>query len=302
MERPVVGFSLNLNDAWKAVRGVPRAVANVAEEALDAADYLADHPPSLDRFKRTARAVGESLRTGEAGVIHADLPGYAGLDAGELEEAKRRGEGRTIAQPYITGDRAGHSRHEPISLVVRGSLEDVAKALESQGWTEAPPLDTREALKMAAKFVLGTEKNINGPVSRMYVDGQEAVAAFNKNDDFNAGRDHLRIFSAGKDPKTGEPVWQIAATRDVGATITAPRLTFDGLKPSLTAPRSGHRTDPAIDRERDLIMHDMLASGRVKAWAAVAGSREGLAESRQPDGSVQIGQRVTDGLVYDVAL
>jgi hypothetical protein len=81
-----------------------------------------------------------------------------------------------------------------------------------------------------------------------------------------------------------------------------PRPTFEGFFPDFHAPRLGHRTDVAIDRERDLIMHDLLASGLVKTWAAVEGARNGMAEKTLPDGQVQLGKRVTDGLVYEVAL
>jgi hypothetical protein len=317
--RPVP-LSSSLSDAWNALRAVPRAARAIASEAaggaeavpkaiasgfrdvLDLGRYVKAHPPSPGQIGRTLGAVAEAVRSGETAVIPGDMPAYVGLDPAEIEAARRRGQGRTVAQPYITHDVAGQGHHEPIGITVTGSLDDLSRALASQGWSKAPALTGLEKVKMAAKVLLGTEKAVNGPVSRMYVDGREAVAAFNKNDDHNAGRDHLRIFRGGTDAETGQPVWRIAATRDVAATIAVPRPTFDGLKPDFAPPRSGHRTDPAIDRERDLIMHDLLASGAVAGWAAVDGRRTGVPETALPDGRVQIGQRVTDGRVYDVRL
>lgn len=303
----------SLNDAWHALTRVPQAAENAVEQVPDAIGegtrdvlklgrYLKDHAPDAAQIKRTLSAVKDAAVSGESTAIQGRLPDYSTLDPAELAAARARGEGRTIAQPFITHDQAGEGHHEPISMTIRGSLDDLARALESQGWTQAPALGWQENLKMGLKVLLGTEKNTNGPVSHMYVNGHVAVAAFNKNDDYNAGRDHLRVFSVGTDPKTGEAVWQVAATRDVAASVTIPHPTFDGLVPNFEAPRFGHRTDPAIDHERDLIMHDLLASGAVKTWAAVDGVRTGVSETRLPDGRAQIGNRVTDGRVYEVSL
>jgi hypothetical protein len=191
-----------------------------------------------------------------------------------------------------------------VNLTVRGSKEDLVEAFKRQGWMMSPALGLRNNLKMAGKFLLGTERAVNGPVSNMYVNGKPAEMAFSKNDDYNAGRDHLRVFDGGTDPKTGEQIWQIAATRDVAATITTKHPEWHGLMPDFYAPTTGHRTDPEIDRERDLIMHDLLASGLVSDWAAVKGDRpEGdTPEATLPDGRVQLGGRKTDGRVYDVTL
>ena len=57
------------------------------------------------------------------------------------------------------------------------------------------------------------------------------------------------------------------------------------------------------DRERDLIMRDLLASGQVTTWASVQGQRPaGLEGSPLPTGDLSVHQYRTDGRVYEVRL
>lgn len=317
-----MGFSIDPGKAFAAIKRVPGKAADVAKDVLEVAKeapeaaveitkdslklakYVAHHPPDLDQMRRMGKAIREAVVSGEQVVIEGKMPAYAPLDPVALAEARKRGEGRTIKQPYIVSSQSATRLHEPVNLVVKGSKEDLVRALESQGWLKAPNRSAKNYLRMAAKVLFGTERDTNGPVSAMHLDGREEAMAFNKNDDYNAGRDHLRVWHTGTDPKTGKDIWQIAGTRDLVATVTVPHPTWDGLLPDFEAPRFGHRIDGRIDKERDMIMQDMLASGLVKDWAAVDGERKGAPEVRREDGRVIIrdGKYDTDGKVYEVEL
>lgn len=306
--------------AWNAVKGLAGDakdtagdVANVAkdtagfagdvfESTYDAARYLARHSPNLDQIKRVGRAGVRSIKTGEAQRVVAELPAYPKLEAGLLAEARKKAEGQTIAQPFIKNSPKAPGSKEPVNIVVAGSKQELIDALKKAGWRQAPGRTTENFLKMGLKTLLGTEEDTNGPVSAKYLDGNSEVMAFNKNDDFNVGRDHLRIFPAAPDPATGHQRWRIAATRDLSMNVGMPKLRFDGLKPELVGANFGHTSDRAIDGERDLILQSLLDAGVVSDWRAVKGEPLGQAD-KQPDGTYKLnGEWKTDGYVYDISL
>ncbi|MNS26443.1 hypothetical protein D3C72_583660 [compost metagenome] len=326
-----MGFSLNPKKAFEAVvkapakavntlkdagetavdvaKAVPGVAKDVAVEGFQTAKYLADNPPNLAQVKRTTLTIGKAILTGKEQVMVGKMPPYDRPAAADLEAAKQRGEGRSIEQTFITGSKAT-SINEPVSLVVTGAKADLVKALQDTGWRLAPNRDIENYAAMGAKVLLGTERDTNGPLSPQHLDGKTEDMAFNKNDDYNAGRDHMRIYNRGKDPKTGEDVWAIAATRDTSAKITVPTpdvdlnpFDGDGLGVKAKAPNFTHTIDKDIDGERDLIMHDLLKSGFVKDWASVTGKRSGVAEEKLPDGRFKVDNDLfTDGRVYDVSL
>lgn len=320
-----MGFSLNPKKAFEAVVKAPQKVVetavdvakaapgiakSVGEETFNTAKYLADNPPNLGQLKRTTLTIGKAILTGEEQVMVGKMPAYQRPTEAQLKDAIQRGEGRKLEQSFIRGDREGKSINEPVSVVVKGSKEDLVKALESTGWRKAPGRDVEAYAAMGAKVLLGTERDTNGPMSPQFLRGKEEAMAFNKNDDYNAGRDHMRIYDRGPDPKTGETVWEIAATRDTSAKVTVPHpdmdlnpLDGDGLSVKLKTPKFTHTIDKEVDHERDLIMHDLLASGLVKDWASVEGKRTGVAEEKLPDGRFKVDNDLTtDGRLYEVSL
>jgi hypothetical protein len=319
-----MGLSLNPKKAFEAVVKAPQQVVetavdvakaapgvakDVAEGTYNTAKYLADNPPNLGQLKRTTLTIGKAIVTGEEQVMVGKMPAYDRPAPDQLAAAVKRGEGRQLAQSFITGSSA-KSINEPVSVVVKGSKEDLVKALESTGWRKAPGRDLGSYAAMGAKVLLGTEKDTNGPMSPQHLHGKQETMAFNKNDDYNAGRDHMRIYHTGKDPKTGEDTWEIAATRDLTAKVTVPHPDIDlnlfdgdGLDVKLKSPNFTHTIDKEIDGERDLIMHDLLASGLVKDWASVEGKRTGVAEQKLPDGRFKVDNDLTtDGRLYEVSL
>lgn len=284
------------------LKATPGAAVEVAKDTYKAGKYLAENPPNPGQIVRTLKAVGHAAVSGDRTLIHGNLKDYATLSPEAKAAAAQRAKGQRIAQPFIAGDAKGTNLNEPVNLVVKGSKDDLVKALESQGWMKAPSRDAKNFVHMGLKVLFGTERDTNGPVSAAYLNGHSETMAFNKNDDYNAGRDHIRVYNAGKDPQTGEDVWQIAGTRDVAAAITIPHPTFKGIIPHFEAPHFGHEIDDHIDRERDQVMHDLLASKQVAGWQAVEGQRSGVQETRRKDGSYQVGDYLTDGRVDVVDL
>lgn len=308
-------------NAWHAVKSVAHGaehqaetvahgtqkVAGMAKDVLvtsaEAANYLAHHPPDLDQVSKMGHAIVAAVRTGEEQRIYGDLPAYPKLDAALLDAARKQGEGKTLPQPFIAGNAEATSFNEPVNLVLTGSKDELVAALRKAGWRQAPGRTAENFLKMAGKSLLGTDQDVNGPVSAKYIDGKSEALAFNKNDDFNTGRDHLRIFPADPDPVTGEQRWQIAGSRDVCMALGRPEIAWHGPIPTITkGPTLTHHSDPAVDGERDLILQSLLDAGVVKDWSAVKGDPQGKAE-QQKDGTYKYnGHWTTDGYIYDIKL
>jgi hypothetical protein len=248
------------------------------------------HP--YDTFKRGASYVAEQA----LGLLpdrisfRPKLPPYTEIPAAERARALVRGQGQAHVQPAIDGGEG--DSHEPVSLYVTGTQEELQAALEAQGWSKAHELSLASGvltvlsmLDRITSFRHIFDFNFKGsPVSDMYLHGNRSVAAFNKNNQHNLARDHLRVFATSEKSPDGRPVWAIAASRDDGMHLQ-PRK-FDGF----------HSIDKAIDRERDLVMADMLASGNVADWRIVAGAQSAA------DAAHFVKSYVTDNKVYLVDL
>lgn len=290
---------------------------DVAGGTLGVGKHLLENPPSPGQTVRVLSGLALSSVKGGKVAIHGKQKPYLKLEERHPEAvaaARKAGEGQRVSQPFITGDRAGRNSNEPVNFVVTGSLDKLKETLKSQGWKVAPPGTPIELAKMAGKVFLGTDKNTNGPVSPAYIDGKQEVIAFNKNDDFNAARDHMRVYPSTPDPETGEPRWQIAATRDVAMTIDSPvdlnikKKLEDGfqlsdLNPFKKPKAPSHESEKTVDRERDYIMNDFLASGRIRDWAIVDGERAGGPGKKNADGTYDLHTGYsTDGKVYTFRL
>lgn len=198
------------------------------------------------------------------------LPGYQALAGSELAAAQARSGGLEVQQALIRG--ADGRPHEPVSLLVSGPIDELGGALKKTGWVRAEAMGTGAAIRSALSIldrVTGLSHVIpyndtRSPVSPMLLDGHPFVAAFNKNNQNDEDRDHLRVFhTAGTDTAStapgGRPTWAIAATRDTGLHIHPEALN------------GWHSVDRSIDRERDQVMANLLASGAVASWRVATG-------------------------------
>ena len=121
------------------------------------------------------------------------------------------------------------------------------------------------------------------PVSAMYLCGRPPDLVFEKNDHYNLGRDRMRIWDTGRKDAQGRPICAIAATRDTAMGIDFP------------AKNGWHETDPNIDRERDQVLADLLASGQTQSWSVAKGQ---LLPGEVPPSQ----QYQTDGNLHQVVL
>jgi len=277
----------------------------VIDRTVDVAKGLGNSIWHLPQTLPTWKRVGQALVTGKRTLLPGKLPPYSHPAPAEMKAALERGAGKIVRQGFIRGAAKGSSDHEPVTMIVTGSLDDIADSLRSQGWVQNANRSIGNYAKQGLSALTRFNKVPEGPVSPMYLDGQLAEAAFSKNSDYNLARDHLRVFPMAKDPATGEPRWAIAATRDTAATVTLPHPVKDGPKPwdwSFRVPDFSHATDHDLDGERDLIMHDMLKSGWVKDWQAVKADPKGAKVSPAADGRLNGNQYVTDGKVFTVRL
>lgn len=260
---------------------------------------LKDVPQAIHAWAWVAKA----LWTGKEVHLPGHVPPYQRPTPAEKAAAIARGAGRTIPQPFNTGDAAGTKPMDPVNLVVTGSREALIKAFESQGWVKADDRTVWSYVKTGLSVLTRLFDYAPAPVTGLYLNGKTEDMAFNKNVDFNHSRDHFRVYHLGKDA-SGRDRWAIAATRDTALSLQVHYPKKDGPKLwdwSFKAPYFGHAVDTAIDGERDLVMHDLLASGLVKDWALVEGERQ-VPGQRLPDGRVQIERFQTDGRVCEVRL
>ena len=262
-------------------------------------------PQSIKDVPQAIHAWGwvlKALWTGKEVLLPGRVPPYQTPGAAAIREAAKRGEGRTIPQPFST-DKSGAKPMDPVNLVVTGSREALVKALESQGWVLADKRTVWSYVKTGLSVLTRLFDYDPAPVTGLYLNGKVEDMAFNKNVDFNHSRDHFRVYHLGKDA-SGQDRWAIAATRDTALSLQVHYPKKDGPKLwdwSFKAPYFGHAVDTAVDGERDLVMHDLLASGLVQDWALVKGQRS-LPSHPLPDGRVQVERFQTDGKVYEVSL
>jgi len=121
-------------------------------------------------------------------------------------------------------------------------------------------------------------------VSQLVLDGRPPDLVFQKLTDTFAKRHHVRIWRAAAE-WTGHPAFVAAATHDVGIEFSSEERTFT------------HRTDPAIDEERDKIVDDLITANAVAALSLAP--RPPVAGLTVTGGQVPV---ITDWRVAIVAL
>lgn len=218
-------------------------------------------------------------------VFSPKMPAYNKLAPGEIAKAEARSEGLTY--PQKVSNKPTQKDGEPVTLVVSGTLKELTKTLESQGWFKADKLDWKSGLRgfatMAWHAVGGSKlkdwEYERSPMSTLYIDGKPQVAGFSKNNDHHHVRDHIRIFDSGKRDEKGRPVWEITASRDTSLKLAVPTLG------------SKHGIDTKLDAERDMLMADLLKGG-VKDWKVAQGER-----TAEEDQLIR-GKYETDGKIY----
>ena len=141
---------------------------------------------------------------------------------------------------------------DPLNLVLVGNAEDVRRAFEEAGWSEAAKLNEKSVWE-TLRAVIANRGYREAPVSQLYLYNRPEDLAFQKMYNTFAKRHHLRLWRTPVSTADGREIWLGAATHDTGWDIR---------------PEEGivsHAIDPEIDDERDKVGADLAVAGQVAA-------------------------------------
>ena len=146
--------------------------------------------------------------------------------------------------PARATNQRGTEGADPINLIFEGTPEELDSALDRAGWLPAKR-STFGALAAEAEAVVLSKRDSEAPMSHEYYLGRVEDLRFERASPTARARHHVRLWRADS---TGT-LWAAAATEDVGMLVSARRTTVT------------HRIAPEIDRERDLLVGELLAGG-----------------------------------------
>ena len=170
--------------------------------------------------------------------------------------------------PPRSTNKRGDAGADPINLVVRGTREQVDSAFSRAGWLLAKP-STFGALTKEVGAIIFARGDPAAPMSHEYYLGRVEDLRFERASPSARARHHVRLWQADA---TGS-LWAAAATEDVGMLVSARRHTVT------------HKIAPDIDRERDLLVGELLAGGCavLDGYVTLPGAtRSGASVARQP--------------------
>jgi hypothetical protein len=156
------------------------------------------------------------------------------------------------ARSYALG---GRVPGDLVNLVLLGDAADVSASFLAAAWDTAERLSARTCFDTFVALVEARDY-VHQPVSQLVLDGRPPDLVFQKLTDTFAKRHHVRIWRSAMEWE-GRPVFAAAATHDVGIELSTEERTFT------------HRTDPAIDAERDKVVNDLLTANAVAALSLV---------------------------------
>jgi hypothetical protein len=182
--------------------------------------------------------------------------------------------------PPRTSDREGTAGRDPINLVLLGTRADVDSAFRRADWIAAEPSRFGTLAREAEAIVLA-QRDSAAPMSHLYYLGRREDVRFERASPSARVRHHVRLWQAD----TTGTMWAAAATEDIGYLVSARHRAMT------------HRVARDVDRERDLLVRDLLAGGcaALDGYASLPGA--------DSTGTTVAGQRyVTDARVAVVSV
>ena len=161
------------------------------------------------------------------------------------------------ALPCCTTRKDGSGQGDPVNLIILGSSEDVAEALNRAGWDETEKLTAASAWRTFKAFWGGEYKY--SPMSALYLFGRGQDAGFQKARNTIHERNHLRLWMSDMKFK-GEQVWVGTITRDIGVYFTTRTWNL-----------TTHAIDPVVDEARTYIFEDFMNAQSVSRLGLVTG-------------------------------
>jgi hypothetical protein len=178
---------------------------------------------------------------------------------------------------------------DPLNVGLVGGEADVLAAMHAAGWEPADPITLRSSLEIIGSVLLD-RPDVHAPVSALYVQDRRQDLAFEKPVGHSADqRHHVRLWKVLDAGEEGRPVWLGAVTfdRGVGLSHTTGEVT--------------HHISPDIDTERNRLIADLAAAGRLEAVYQVTGigptlyGRNGGGDPYHSDGELTVGRLVAAG-------
>ncbi|MBX6332161.1 MAG: LssY C-terminal domain-containing protein [Gemmatimonadaceae bacterium] len=179
-----------------------------------------------------------------------------------------------------TGTKRSERAGDPINLIFIGTAAALDSAFLRAGWTPPARASLRALAHATADMVTG-HRAVRAPISTQYFEGRPYDLAYELAGPTLKRRHHVRIWLLD----SAAALWVGAADEDVGLEV----------KP--LHGHATHRIDPNIDRERDLIVAELEATGcaDLMEWTTLPGA--------QPESRNASGQRIeTDGCTAIVML
>jgi membrane-associated phospholipid phosphatase len=171
--------------------------------------------------------------------------------------------GRTIAQAAVlsqglppelprTSEDAVGGPMEPVALVVLGSRAEIEEEFRQAGWQEAETPSVHGLVRELTDVALN-RPDPRGPATPAYFGRMPQDLTFEKPGDPSGSirrRHHTRFWQTGWSVTPGDrAMWVATASYDAGIKLVD--------EPYLLT----HRIDLHVDRERDLIVHDLIGAG-----------------------------------------
>jgi hypothetical protein len=230
-------------------------------------------PASRARSSRVRRA---------AAILAALLAAYlfaAYLAAPEFWSFRDRGRAPaamlTTTPQGIPGD--------PVNVGLVGSREEVFRAFAAAGWKPADAITFDTSVKIGLSVVLD-RPDPEAPVSTLLFEGRRQDVAFEKPVGTSADqRHHVRFWETADATTDGRPLWLGAASFDKG-------VGFSHDTGQIT-----HHIGPDLDAERDLVIGDLDAAGRLALTYRIDGveatrsGRNGGGDPYFTDGKAEVG-------------
>jgi len=148
--------------------------------------------------------------------------------------------------PFVprSANRAGTVLGDPFNVLLIGTATELDSAFGGAGWVRAQRRSVLAVTKEVTAAI-ASRPAASAPVSTQYFQGRPQDLTYELPGPTVRVRHHIRLWSLD----SVSHVWVGAANKDVG-------VIFKPWEPQAT-----HRIDAHIDRERDLIVHDLEASG-----------------------------------------
>jgi hypothetical protein len=172
---------------------------------------------------------------------------------------------------------------DPMNVGVIGDMDEIAAAMKLAGWSPADPIAIRSGVEVAASVILDRSYR-TAPVSNLYYEDRKEDLAFERQIGASpARRHHVRFWKVLEKGIEGRNVWLGSATldRDVGLSHYTGEIT--------------HHIDGDIDAEREQLINDLTAAGRLKTIYSVSGvgptlnGRNGGGDRYFTDGEIVVG-------------